>query len=461
MNARVEELRDRVVHGSLIRAIISLATPIVAARVLGSIQESVDVIFLGRVGANDLAAPTAVQPLFWLFMGINFGITTATMASVSQYIGARRFREASEIAGRMLGLSILAGLTSMIVLVIVAPLVYTAQGIPEAVYELAMAYTIIDALSLPFMFLIIFFSNLSSGMGDTRKPFMISTTAALINIVLDPILIFGLGPLPRMGVVGAALATSISRFIAGGIAVYMMVSGVLGMAVSPRKPTLHILSLTSRIGGPVAVQRIIVSMGFLVMMGIVARLGQVVMAAYNVSLAIIHIIQSATFGFNIAIATIVGQNLGAGYIDRARKAAYTGITLVFTLLGIGSTIIYLFRGELVQIFTNIESVYEESVRMVEIISIGVPFLGVFFVSNGVARGSGWTGIISALGIARLWLLRIPLAYILVFILDIGSDGVWISMTVSNVIAGIAGILWVVSGRWLKPAALSSSHTSRA
>lgn len=460
MASRVDELRGKVVEGSIAKAILYLAAPIVAARLLASIQESVDVIFLGRVGAEDLAAPTAAQPLFWLFMGINFGITTATLAAVSQLVGARRYEEASRTAGGMLTIAVILGLASTLTMATIAPHVFKAQGIPGEVYDLALAYTMIDALSLPFMFLLIFFNNLSSGMGDTRKPFLVSSLAALINVVLDPFLIFGLGPLPEMGVIGAALATAVSRFIAGGIALYMMLSGVLGFKITPARPWRSLSIMAARIGGPVALQRIIVSSGFLVMMGIVAGLGPIAMAAYNVSLAIVHVIQSATFGFNIAVATVVGQNLGSGRVDRARRAALIGIGLIFSLLSVGAILIYILRGYLVLIFTDIPGVYEESLRMVELISPGIPFLGVFFVANGIARGSGWTGIVSILGIARLWLIRIPLAYTLVYHYGWGPDGVWSSMTVSNVLAGIAGAAWVISGGWLKPAALRMALEAR-
>ncbi len=453
MSAKVDKLRGRLVEGSIAKAIIYLAAPIVAARLLGSIQESVDVIFLGRVGAEDLAAPTAAQPLFWLFMGINFGITTATLASVSQLVGARRYEEASRTAGGMLAIAITLGLASTLTMIAIAPHVFKAQGIPPGVYSLALAYTLIDALSLPFMFLLIFFNNLSSGMGDTRKPFIASSLASLINVALDPILIFGIGPIPEMGVVGAALATAISRFIAGGLALYLMLSGALGFRITPVRPWRTLAVMAARIGGPVALQRVIVSTGFLVMMGIVASLGPVAMAAYNVSLAIVHVIQSATFGFNIAVATVVGQNLGSGRVDRARRAAYIGMGIIFTILSLGSIVIYLLRDYLVLLFTNLPGVYEESLRMVELVAPGIPFLGVFFVANGIARGSGWTGIISILGVARLWLLRIPLAYMLVYHYNWGPDGVWASMTISNVIAGMAGAIWVLSGGWLKPAAL--------
>ena len=452
-NRRVEELRKRVVEGSVLGSIFTLAGPIAAARLLGSIQESVDAIFLGRVGTEDLAVPAAASTIFWLFMGLNFGVSTALISLVSQHVGARRFDEASRIAGQVWALSILLGCLGALALVVVAPLVYRLQGIPPGVYELAVAYITINSISLPFMFTMFFFNGLSGSMGDTRKPFIVSSISSLLNIILDPILIFGLGPFPRMEVIGAALATVVSRVVASGLALYMLLSGSVGLRVVPRKPGMGLVRVVARIGGPVALQRVAESAGFLFMMGIVARLGAAVIAAYNISLAILHVFQSITFGLNLSMATVVGQNLGAGLIERARSAAVKGASVVFLILSAGSALVYLARDHVVGAFTSIEEVAVVSTRMLEVVVLGMPFLGLYFLSNGVARGSGFTGLISLIGFSRLWLVRIPLAYTLVYTLSMGDLGVWWSMTLSNMIAGSLGMAWVLKGDWSRPIAL--------
>ncbi len=447
---KLKRLREEVVEGKILPTLVKLALPIVAARILGSIQESVDAIFLGRVSTQDLAAPAAVWPLVWLFMGINFGITTTTVAVVSQLVGAKRFREAGESAGKLMSLSIILSIASMMVVVASAPLVFRLQAIPDSVVHLSLAYLYIDAIGIPFNFMLFFFMMLSNSTGDTRTPFKLSVVASGINLVLDPILIFGLGPLPKMGVVGAALATTISRVITGGIALYLLLTGYLGYVVKPRRPDRWIIGTALRTGGPVAGQQVLVSSGFLVMMSIVARLGDVVMAAYNLSLAIIHIIQTSIWGFNAATATMVGQALGAGLIDRARRIATTSLAIVGAMLAAGSVVLYVFSEPVVSVFTSIPEVKDVSVRMIRILSPAVPFLGVFFIAQGVARGSGHTGFMSILGAARLWLLRIPLAYALAFHAGLGDTGVWLSMSLSNVLAGIAAVLWVLRGGWAKP-----------
>ncbi len=447
---KLAKLRERVVEGRIAPTLVSLALPIVAARLLGSIQESVDAIFLGRVSTQDLAAPAAVWPLVWLFMGISMGLTSATVAIVSQLVGARRFREAGDAAGKLLAMNIALSLASMVIVVVSAPLVFRLQAIPDTVMPLALAYLYIDAIGIPFNFMLFFFMMLSNSTGDTKTPFKLSALASGLNLLLDPVLIFGLGPLPEMGVVGAALATTISRIITGGLALYLLLTGYLGYEVKPKRPDRWIVKTALRTGGPIAGQQVLVSSGFLVMMSIVARLGDVVMAAYNLSLAIIHIIQTSIWGFNAATATMIGQALGAGMPDRAKRIARVSLAIVGGMLTLGSAILYLFSEPVVSVFTSIPEVKEVSIRMIRILSPAVPFLGVFFIAQGIARGSGHTGFMSLLGTIRLWLLRIPAAYILAFHMGLGDTGVWLSMTLSNVIAGLAAAAWVLRGGWAKP-----------
>ncbi len=447
---KLSELRREVVEGRVVGTLVRLALPIVAARLLSSIQESVDAAFLGRVGTQDLAAPAAVWPLIWFFMGINFAVTTTTVAVVSQYIGARKYGEAGEAASRLFGLSILLGLASMAAVVLSAPLVFRLQSIPPGVYDLSLAYLYIESVGIPLTFTLFFFIMLSSSTGDTRTPFKLSALASILNLVLDPVLIFGLGPIPGMGVVGAGLATTISRVIAGGLALHLLLTGYLGYRVTPGKPNTDTLRTVLRIGGPVAVQQILVSSGFLAMMSIVARLGDVVMASYNLGLAIIQLIQTAIWGFNAATATMIGQALGAGLPGRARQVARASAAIVGGSLAVGALILYTQAHWAVAVFTSLEEVARESIVMIRILSPAVPFLGVFFIAQGVARGSGHTGFMSMLGIARLWLLRIPLAYHLALAAGLGSIGVWISMAASNAIAGLIALAWILAGSWTKP-----------
>ena len=447
---RVERLRSRVVEEpNVVKALVAIAAPIIAARLLTSTYEAVDTIFLGRVGAAELATPTSVWPLLMLLNSLVFGVNTATVAVVSQLVGARRYLEASEEAGRFLGLSLALAVAGGLSLAAAAPVVFRFQELPPSVYPLAVGYATIQAVGVPFMYLSFYFTSTASALGDTRTPFYIIALSNLINIALDPLYIFGYGPIPSMGVVGAALATVHAKVVAGSLALYLLANGRLGFRVTPRRPRVGTVKTAARIGGPVTLQQLLVSSGFIVMISIVARLGDVVMAAYNVSLSVIHLFQIGTMGFTMAIATMVGQSLGAGKVERAVEAAYKGLAVVFASLAAAAAVVYAFRVQLVHVFTSIPEVAEESVRMIELITPGIPFLGLLFAANGVARGSGHTMLPAVIGAARLWAVRIPLAYMLAFKAGMGADGVWIAMTVSNIAAGLAGLAWVASRRWAR------------
>ncbi|GBF09365.1 MatE efflux family protein [Aeropyrum pernix] len=446
----LDRKRTWVTQGPIVKVILALATPIVAARLLAATQESVDAIFLGRVSTEDLAAPAAASPLLWLFAGLGMGINTTLSALVSQAIGARDYASAQRYASKLLGATLMLGAASALAIILAAETVFILQGFQGRSLEVALAYTLVEAVGMPFMLALFYFNAVMAASGDTRTPFKVSALSSMLNVILDPILIFGLILLPPLGAVGAAVATVLARAAAVSIAFYLLLRGAPGFRVKPSMPDRQLIGHILRIGGPVSLQRLVVSIGFLVMMGIVARLGAPVVAAYNVSLVIIHVVQSATFGFNIATATVVGQNLGASNISRAVRAAYTGVALVFGLLSIGALAIVGGRSMLVSLFTSIEEVQFYAERMISIVALGMPFLGAFFTAMGVARGSGRTAFISALGIARLWLLRIPAAYTLVYIYSLGDMGVWLAMTLSNIIAGTLAIAWVAARTWAKP-----------
>ncbi len=450
VGARAEELRGRVLGGSVSRALFWLAAPIMASRALGTVQEAVDTVFLGHLGRYQLAAPTAAWPLLWLFMSLVFALGTVAQALVSQLVGARRYLEASRVAGMLWGLSLIVAVAASASMVAVAPLVFSLLGIPGSVRGLSLDYVLVESVSFPLAYTMFLFSSVSSALGDTRKPFIVNALSSVINLVLDPILIFGLLGVPRMGVVGAALATGVSRIIAGGYAALLMLRGDLGVAVKPLAPNGWIVSKTLSIGGPVAAQQILVSTGFVVMSGLVAGLGAIVMAAYNVSIAVIDLIQAVDMGFSVATATLVGQSLGAGLRSRAREAAAKALGLVFASLTAGTALIVAFRSSLAGLFTGDPAVLRESERMIELFAPSIPFLGLLFTAMGVARGSGHTLAPSLLGVARLWLLRIPLTYLLAYRLGMGSTGVWIGMSISNIASGLAGAAWVLLAPWDRP-----------
>ncbi len=447
--SKLDQRRARILEGNLLAAWASLAAPLIAANLISVVQSSVDAFFLGRVGTAHLAAPLAAVALMAMFNSLSTAVATTTIAGVSQLVGARRYSEASELAGMLAGLMVLLGSLASIVVATASPLLYRLVDIPPDVYTLTVKYTVIDSLAMPFLFYLSFFTSLSTALGDTRTPLKILATANLINIVLDPLLIFGLGPLPELGVIGAALATAWSRFLTAGLAAYYVASGRLGLDVTLSPPNRRTLRLVYKTGGPIAAQRFVSNLGFFAMISIVAPLGSIVMAAYNLGTVVVSMLQSVVAGFGSAVSTIIGQNIGAGAIARAKRAAVmvtVTLTLLMTLTGL---VTWLFSERLARLIAPIEEVVGVASTMLRILAYSFPFMGIFYAAFGIARGSGDTKFVSMLNMARIWIIRIPLAYILVNELLYDHIGIWISMSVSNALIGLVSLAWIMRGKWLK------------
>ncbi len=447
--SKLDQRRASILEGNLLKTWASLAAPLIVANLIGVVQSAVDAVFLGRVGTAHLAAPLAAVALMAMFHSLSTAVATTTVAGISQLVGARRYDDASQLAGMLAGLMMIFGAIASIVVTTVSPFLYNLVDVPPDVYSLTVKYTVIDALSIPFFFYLSFFTSLSTALGDTKTPLKILAVAHAINIILDPLLIFGLGPLPELGVVGAALATAWSRFLTAGLAAYYVASGRLGLDVSFTAPSTKALRLVYKTGGPIATQRFISNLGFFAMISIVAPLGSIVMAAYNLGMVVVNILQSVVAGFGSAISTIIGQNLGAGAIARARKAAFI-ITLHMTLLmALTGAATWLFNEHLARLIAPIEEVVGVASTMLKILAYSFPFMGMFYAAFGIARGSGETKFVSMLNVVRIWIIRIPLAYILVYELLYDHTGIWISMSASNAIIGIISLLWILRGEWLR------------
>ena len=201
------------------------------------------------------------------------------------------------------------------------------------------------------------------------------------------------------------------------------------------------------IGAPMAIQRSSNSLGFTIMMSLVSVYGSPVVAAYGLASRIIKVMSSLAWALNRAASVMIGQNIGAEKYDRAKKIAFTTMTIIFLLLGTGAILIYLSRQPLVTFFIADPKVVSIGSRLISIFIWSIPFFGLFTIGGAIASGSGHTRFFAVLSIIRLWLLRILLSYILALWLMLGPDGVWTAMAISNAVVGIITVVWALSGRW--------------
>jgi len=451
VKASAEAFREQILHGPIIRTLLWLAWPLIVANIVNISYNLIDAFWLGKLGKEAFGAPTVCWPMIMLFYSIGMGYTAAGIALISQYFGAGDKRMAEICAGHLLFFSLIIALMMSTIGYVSAPHILSAMRVPPDIYPLAVKYVSVIFMGIPFVFVGFAFNAIANAIGDTRTPTILNITSATVNTILDPFMIFGLAGFPKMGVIGAALATIISRSIISIVGTYLLLKGFRGIRIHLEylKVSRWWLRKIFSIGTPLAIQQSSNALGFTIMTSIVSRFGSTVVAAYGIAIRIIDVMQAFTWGINRALVTMIGQNIGAEQYERTRNIAWRALVLIVSILVIGSIIIFLFRYSIISVFIDDVSVLNEGSLLIQVFTFSIPFFGLFFVSGAIANGSGHTKIFAAISVIRLWGLRILLSILLAFMLNLGSLGIWIAMSISNIVAGVISLAWVLRGSWLK------------
>jgi len=441
--------RERILTGDPIKVTLWLAWPIILGNIVNISYNLIDAFWLGKLGAEAFSAPTVSWPLIMFFHSIGMGFSFAGVTFVSQYVGSGSAKMARKAAGMLVGFSFLLSLIIMATGLSLSPLVLEWIGVPPDVLPEAVAYITTIFAGEPVVYLGFVFQAIVNGLGDTKTPTWLGIVSSTVNLILDPVLIFGLGGFPELGVMGAALATILSRSIIGLSGLYLLARGFRGIKIglSDLKIEWWWVKKIFKVGGPLAIQQSANSLGFVAMTSIVSRFGALVIAAYGFAIRIIDITQAFTWGVMRATSIMVGQNIGAEKYERTEDIVNKNMLFLLGSLAIATLLIIVFRAPLVSVFINDPAVIEEASRLILIFAPSIPFFGIFFIGNAVARGSGHTLPFTIISIFRLWVLRVGFSYILALLLGFGPNGVWIAMSLSNIVAGVVAYGWVRMGSW--------------
>ncbi len=450
MPQSVAELRSKIVEGPITKTLLWLAWPLIVANLVNVSYSLVDAMWLGRLSPSAFSAVMVVFPVLGFIYSFGMGFSAAGLSIVSQFVGAKEFREAERSAGQFLSFNGLLATAFSIISYSIAPWIIAAMKVPSDVYPLAVAYMRTLSIGVLLVFGGFAYATISNAIGDTRTPTKLSIAGALANMALDPIFIFGLGPIPPLGVVGAAIATIISRSPLAIIGLYRLFKGVGGFKV--RLTDLRIekwwLKKIVSIGIPVSIQSSMNSLGFVILTAIVARFGTITIAAYGVATRLLNLISSFVNGLCQASATMIGQCLGAFATRRAKSVALRSLTLIIIVTGSTAAFLALYPQLAITIFIPKPSVVSAGSTLLRIFAPSIPFFSFLTLASAIARGSGRTRVPAIIGIARIWGLRIPLA-LLLSESGMGSYGVWLAMAISNYVAGLASLSWILKGSWAK------------
>jgi len=413
--------------------VLKTSLPLVVVELVSSLYSLTDTYFVSGLGEEAVAAVGISMYLLMFIQAFTALFTTPAIVYTSQGVGAGRYIEARRATGEALFYGLLFILGLSILFYYYSPLLVIVQsGVRGITFEYAVAYLGVRVLGFPVLLSTMFMDSMIIASGRTVYSMIANTIGLLLNIVLDPLLIYGLFGLPKLGVVGAALATVVSNATTFPIQLYYLSKIGLVPLLSPRN---GYLKKTLELGLPALSERLVFSLGNNVYAGVVARLGSTVMAAHNIGLRIESLIYMPGFAFSMTAASMVGRKIGSGSIEDAKKTGLNIIllgTLVMTILGfiIGVAGYYIAAPF---------SPNEEVRKLASIYLLYAGFselgLGLAMITSGALRGGGNTRIPMIVNIASLILVRITLSLLLAP--SIGPHGPWLAMFLDVYTRGFA------------------------
>src|SRR5271167_691831 len=435
--------------GSLNRAIFLLAVPMVLEMVLESLFAVVDVFWVARLGAGSVATVGLTESMLSLVFAVAMGLSLSTAAMVARRIGEKDPADAAVAAVQAIILGLAVSLAVGIPCFLFAPRLLRLMGASPAIVASGSNYTRI-ALGGGGVVLMLFLNNaIFRGAGDAAIAMRLLWVSNIINLALDPCLIFGLGPFPRLGVTGAALATLTGRSIGMVSQFYRLLRGTERLRILRQqiRVNLPVLLRLARVSTTGVLQFAIAHTSWIGLVRIISVFGSAALAGYTIAIRIVIFVILPSWGLSNAAATLVGQNLGAKQPERAETSVWrTGLYNMLFLGAIGIFFI-LFSVPVVRLFTNDPAVVPLAASCLRILSYGDIAFAYGMVMLQAFNGAGDTLTPTIVNLVGFWFLEIPLAYILAVPLKFGANGAYFSIVVAEASIAAAGILLFRRGRW--------------
>jgi putative MATE family efflux protein len=439
-------------EGSITGGLARFTLPILLANVLQSLNGSVNSIWVGRyLGEAALTATSNANTVMFLLIGAAFGIAMAATILIGQCIGGNDIPEAKRVVGTsatfFCAISIVLAVAGLLG---VQPLL-TAMSTPAASLPLAVAYMRVIFLALPFIFMYAFVMSVLRGAGDAKTPFYFMLLSVFIDIALNPLFIFGLGPIPRLGIAGSALAT----FFAQAISLTALLSHLYRrrhLLVLHKDEIRHlrldwtIVGTLVKKGIPMCAQMLVVSLSAVLMIALVNNFGVNTTAAFGAALQLWNYIQMPTFAVGMAVSAMAAQNVGARKWDRVNAIARAGVLFSVIITGTMVALIEIVDWRAFQIFVRAGSpALAIASHLNHVVTWSFVFFGVSMVLFGVVRATG--AVMAPLLILTISLLivRFPLAWLLIG--KYREDAVWWSFPISSALAAVLAIAYYKHGSW--------------
>ncbi|MCU6797919.1 MATE family efflux transporter [Paenibacillus sp. WQ 127069] len=445
--------RPSLTEGPIAKTLFLFSLPILLGNVLQSLNGSVNAIWIGKfLGEQALAATSNANIIMFLLISAIFGIAMAAVILIGQNLGAKRVDEAKKVVGTsavfFMVLSIIVGAIGLIF----SPEILDLLNTPADAREFAIAYTRIIFAGVPFMFGYNLVMAVLRGSGDAKTPFYFLLLSVGLDVLLNPLLIEGMGPFPRLGISGSAYATFFSQLVSFVLLLLYLYRKKYFLRIT--KDDLHMLRLKWDIvraliqkGLPMGLNMVVVSLSNLFLVHLVNSYGSEASAAFGIATQISSYVQMPALAIGGAVTSMAAQNIGAGNWERVNRITWTGVAFNVGLTGVLVSFIHLFNRQAVSLFLPEGNAIDIGVHINNLTLWSFIIFGIFNVVAGVVRSSGSVIVPLVISFIALLLVRNPLAYLLGGLY--GFDSIWWSFSISFTVAAVLNILYYRFGNWKK------------
>lgn len=437
--------------GSINKAIVILSIPMVLEMAMESLFALVDAYFVAKVSPDAIATVGLTETVITLVYAIAIGISTAPVAMISRYIGQKDEAAASRVAKQSMYLAVGVSLLMGVPGVIFAEDILRFMGGSEALIASGVNYTRIAFGSNVVIMLLFLLNGIFRGAGDAAYAMRALWIANGINILLDPLLIFGWGPIPAMGVTGAAVATTIGRGVGVAFQLYVLFGGrgTIQLRAGGWRLDWDLLRRLGRIASSGALQYIIASASWIFLMRIISTFGSEAVAGYTIAIRLIIFTLLPAWGLSNATATLVGQNIGAGQPQRAIQSVNIAAWMTGAFMLVISIIYLLFTPTFIRFFDTTPDVVTAGVAALRIFAIGYVVYGFGMIYIQAFNGAGDTRTPMLINIVSFWLVEIPLGYLLGIVFQMGVVGVTTAVVISESLLTLMAWVLFKRGKWLQ------------
>ena len=446
----MKQPKKSLTEGPILKTLVTLSFPIIAANLLQTAYQLVDAFWVGRLGPNAVAAVSISFPVNFLLISLSSGFGFAGAILVAQYAGAKNLKMVNHVATQCL---VIVALMSVVISGLaywLSPNILHWLGVETVIFDDANFFQRIIFLSMVFNFGFIMFQSLLRGIGEVRIPLWINALSLGLNFILDPLFIYGWGPVPAYGVAGAAYSSMATLALSAIIGYYILFKGTTQLKITLKafKFDFPLLKSAFKLGMPSSLEISAKALSLIMLTGIAARISTDALAAYGVGARLISIVVILALGLMKGNATLVGQNIGAQRLDRAETTSNYAMGIAFVVLSTIGLLFYVFAEPLIRTFMDApDDVTAMAVQFLRICAPSFGFLGVQLALVGTFRGSGNTTESMHFTIIGVWVIQFPFAWYVSGLDSMNEQGLWWSFPVSYVIPALLSYWWYRKGTW--------------